>query len=58
MWDQVRVDHGKEFVLMNYIQHLLRDHRYNTSRDPVKQTASKDVILFITYSCLKIGSNV
>ena len=50
MWDQLRVDHGKEWMLMLYAQELLANFRYNTSRPPHLQTTSKRVcILFITY---------
>ncbi|XP_056447024.1 uncharacterized protein LOC130383039 [Gadus chalcogrammus] len=40
MWDQVRVDHGKEFYLCLYIQEILSRHRYNLSRQPYLQTTS------------------
>ncbi|CAL8298010.1 unnamed protein product [Arctogadus glacialis] len=38
MWDQVRVDHGKEFYLCLYIQGILS--RHNLSRQPDLQTTS------------------
>ncbi|XP_068683153.1 uncharacterized protein [Montipora foliosa] len=41
MWDQLRVDKGKEFSLMLSVQHLLRQHRRNTTRLPYQQTTSK-----------------
>ncbi|KAK7922224.1 hypothetical protein WMY93_009126 [Mugilogobius chulae] len=40
MWDQVRVDHGKEFYLCLYIQEKLSEYRYNTDRPPFLQTKS------------------
>ncbi|CAL8234690.1 unnamed protein product [Arctogadus glacialis] len=40
MWDQVRVDHGKDFYLCLYIQGILSRHRYNLSRQPYLQTTS------------------
>ncbi|XP_063067134.1 uncharacterized protein LOC134458635 [Engraulis encrasicolus] len=40
MWDQVRVDHGKEFYLTLYMQEKLADHRHNTNRLPYLQTTS------------------
>lgn len=41
VWDQVRVDHGKEFYLTLFIQELLlSSHRHNTQRQPYLQTKS------------------
>ena len=42
LWDQVRVEGGKEFVLVCHVQDLLRDRRRNTSIDPFKSTKSTD----------------
>ena len=38
LFDQVRVDHGKEFVLTLYVQEILAHHRTNPNRDPHCQT--------------------
>ncbi|XP_063753996.1 uncharacterized protein LOC134873989 [Eleginops maclovinus] len=40
MWDQIRVDHGKEFYLTLYMQEKLAEHRHNTNRLPYLQTTS------------------
>ncbi|XP_041964788.1 uncharacterized protein LOC121723284 [Alosa sapidissima] len=40
MWDQIRVDHGREFFLSLYVQEKLSQHRFNTNRVPYKQTTS------------------
>ncbi|XP_076843895.1 uncharacterized protein LOC143488839 [Brachyhypopomus gauderio] len=40
MWDQIRVDHGKEFYLSLFIQEMLSSFRHNTIRMPYLQTAS------------------
>ncbi|KAK9535816.1 hypothetical protein VZT92_008173 [Zoarces viviparus] len=40
MWDQVRVDHGKEFYLTLFMQEKLANHRHNTERPPYRQTPS------------------
>ncbi|KAK7909555.1 hypothetical protein WMY93_014239 [Mugilogobius chulae] len=40
IWDQVRVDHGKEFYLCLYMQEILSGYRFNTSRDPYVQSTS------------------
>ncbi|XP_073326353.1 uncharacterized protein [Pagrus major] len=40
MWDQVRVDHGKEFYLTLFMQELLSSHRYDQERRPYLQTPS------------------
>ncbi|XP_060774401.1 uncharacterized protein LOC132884562 [Neoarius graeffei] len=40
MWDQVRVDHGREFYLSLYMQEKLSGHRHNRSRPPYLQTTS------------------
>lgn len=41
IWDQVRVDHGKEFYLVLAVQDHLKDLRNNTRRYPYLQTQSK-----------------
>ena len=41
LWDQVRVDHGKEWQLMLFVQEKLSHLRYNTQRAPHLQTTSK-----------------
>lgn len=46
MWDQVRVDCGKEFYLCLFMQEILSAYRYNTAREPYKQT---QVFIFMTH---------
>ena len=41
LWDQVRVDCGREFALILYIQDWLTPFRTNTQRAPYVQTQSK-----------------
>ena len=41
LWDQLRVDHGKEWILMLYAQEQLAHMRRNQSRSPHVQTTSK-----------------
>lgn len=43
IWDQVRVDHGKEFYLVLVVQDHLKDLRNNKRRHPYLQTQSKQV---------------
>ena len=43
LWDQVRVDHGKEFYLMLYVQEILAHFRTDTSRVPHLQSTSRQV---------------
>ena len=43
LWDQIRVDQGKEWTLMLFIQEKLQHLRRNTSRAPHLQTTSKQV---------------
>ncbi|XP_026114053.1 uncharacterized protein LOC113092604 [Carassius auratus] len=50
MWDQVRVDHGKEFYLTLFMQELLSSHRHNQERRPYLQTSSTKVQLNKSYS--------
>ena len=38
LWDQVRVDGGREFNLVCHIQEYLRDQRRNPAIDPFKST--------------------
>ncbi|XP_016119627.1 uncharacterized protein [Sinocyclocheilus grahami] len=40
MWDQLRVDHGREFYMSLYMQEKLSRHRHNLSRQPYLQTTS------------------
>ncbi|CAM4569452.1 unnamed protein product [Leuciscus chuanchicus] len=40
IWDQVRVDCGKEFYLCLFMQEILAAYRYNTVREPYKETPS------------------
>nr|XP_020461072.1 uncharacterized protein LOC109963123 isoform X3 [Monopterus albus] len=40
MWEQVRVDHGKEFYLTLFMQEMLSHHRFNQERLPYLQTSS------------------
>ena len=40
LFDQLRVDHGTEFVLCNFVQELLSVYRYDQSRAPYRQTPS------------------
>ena len=42
LWDQVRVDGGKEFVLTCHVQKTLRDQRRNTSIEPFRSTKSTE----------------
>lgn len=41
IWDQVCVDHGKEWILSLFIQEQLAHLRYNTTKAPHRQTTSK-----------------
>jgi hypothetical protein len=43
MFDQVRTDHGKEFVLIQFVQETLAHPRRNVDIDPHRQTESKHV---------------
>ena len=43
--DQIRVDQGREWILMLYIQETLAHLRYNTSRPPHLQSTSKQVYM-------------
>nr|XP_055036884.1 uncharacterized protein LOC129424295 [Misgurnus anguillicaudatus] len=40
LWDQLRVDHGREFYMCLYMQEKLSRHRQNPSRQPYLQTTS------------------
>jgi hypothetical protein len=45
IWDEIRVDHGLEWVLSLSVQEQLAHLRYNTSRPPHLQSTSKQVKL-------------
>lgn len=49
VWDQVRVDHGKEWILTLFVQEKLAHLRRNTSRAPHLQTTSKQVYINIIF---------
>ena len=43
MWDQVRLDHGMEFTLVNHVQQQLSVYRSNGSnRSPVVRSTSRN----------------
>lgn len=46
LWDQVRVDHGMEWILTLFVQEKLAHLRKNTSRAPHLQTTSKQVYTY------------
>jgi hypothetical protein len=41
VWDQIRVDHGREFYLMCHLQYAIRGLRFNTNRSDYVQTISR-----------------
>lgn len=43
LWDQIRVDQGREWILSLYVQETLAHLRTDTSRAPHLQTSSKQV---------------
>ena len=43
IWEQIRVDHGREWYLLLYGQELLAHKRFNTARSPHVQSTSKQV---------------
>ena len=51
LWDQIRVDQGKEWTLMLYIQEKLAHLRRNTNRAPHLQSTSKQVKWFLHCHC-------
>ena len=44
LWTQLRIDKGREWYLMLFIQEKLSQHRTDTSKPAFLQTASKQVI--------------
>lgn len=55
IWDQVRVDHGREWCLMLHVQEVLAKYRRDASKPPHRQTSSKLVIncnSLIVYLCI------
>ena len=43
LWDQIRVDHGTEWALVLHVQSMLAEYRNDTTRQPYKQTSSRQV---------------
>ena len=52
IWDQIRVDQGKEWILMLFVQEQLAHFRRNTGRNPHIQTSSKQVANTCSYSII------
>lgn len=44
LWDQIRVDHGREFYLLLYVQEKLSHLRRNQGRAPHIQSMSRQVL--------------
>jgi len=42
LWNQLRVDHGQEFVLCIFVQDLLKGYRLFKDKEPWKQTTSTE----------------
>ena len=42
LWNQLRVDHGREFCLCLFVQDLLKGYRTSQEKDPWKQTKSTE----------------
>jgi len=51
IWDQVRVDGGKEFSLICHIQEHLQSFRTNVSRKPYYKSKSTDVSILSLFLC-------
>ena len=45
VWNQLRIDHFKEFALNIFVQELIESYRYSRNKTAWKQTASKDNLL-------------
>lgn len=56
LWDQIRVDCGREFALILFIQELLSSYRTNVLREPYLQTRSTQVIIFAIFSVRTFSS--
>lgn len=56
LWDQVRVDQGKEWILMLFVQEHLAHLRYNQTRHPHLQSTSKQVCVIVLSFCHAICS--
>lgn len=51
LWDQVRVDHGMEWILTLFVQEKLAHLRRDMSRAPHLQTTSKQVNIHMHLKC-------
>ena len=54
IWEQVRVDHGKEWCLILHVQEVLAKYRRDVSKPPHRQTTSKLVCNPFPFIYLKI----
>lgn len=43
LWDQIRVDKGREWYLLLFINEMMATYRYNTRKSPHLQTSSTKV---------------
>ena len=46
IWDQLRIDGGKEFVLISHSQEFWQNYRHDKDRLPFKTTKSTEVSFF------------
>ena len=60
MFDQIRTDHGKEFVLLQFVQESLAHLRRNVNIDPHRQKQSKHVSKSVSniYNVYRGGSRL
>ena len=53
LWTQLRVDKGREWFLMLFIQEHLSQYRYDTTKPAYLQTSSKQVAMIATVMALQ-----
>ena len=54
LWDQIRVDQGKEWMLLLFINEHLSHLRNDCSRPPHLQSSSKQVAMLFTFVMVKL----
>lgn len=56
LWDQIRVDCGREWFLMLFMNQTVAHLRNNTSKQPHLQTTSKKVYIIQWSNCIVLCS--
>ena len=54
LWDELRIDHGTEWVLLLFLQCQLAQFRNDVSKPPYIQSSSKEVRILYTEAIVQL----